>query len=202
MPFPFSNKALLLPCSTQGWRWMNAKKNTEGGHWFIWLMTGLQIAVILGFFFGLWLLFQDYQFSRRAAPAQAEVVDIVYSDRFSAVRGATGGINIYPVFSFIDQNGTRQTVKPIVAMSGRFRIGDIRDILFDPANPSQRVQLAGWRFYTGIGGIILLVTTPMAGIFIWGQIRHKSQKNQQRLRRNRKARERRARIKAEKEKND
>lgn len=178
---------------------MNAKKSTRDGRWFIWLITGFQIAVILGFFFGLWLLFQDYQFSRRAAPTQAEIVDIEYTDRFNAVRGTTGGTNVYPVFTFTDQNGVPQTVKPIVAMNGRFRIGDMRDILFDPANPNQRVQLAGWRFYTGIGGIILLVTAPMAGLFIWGQIRQKSRKNQQRLQRNRKARERRARKKAEKQ---
>ncbi len=179
---------------------MNAKKTTEGGHWFIWLVAGFQIIVILGFFCGLWLLYQDFQFSRRAAPTQAEIVDIEYSDRFSGVRGSTGGTNVYPVFSFTDQNGARQTVKPIVAMNGPFRIGDIRNILFDPANPSKRVQLAGWRFYTGIGGIILLVTAPMAALFIWGQIRQKTPENQQRLRRNRKARERRARKRAEKNK--
>ncbi len=170
-----------------GWPWMSAK----GTHWFIWLSAGFQAIVVLGFFFGLWLLFQDFQFSRRAALTQAEVVNIEYSDRFSAVRGATGGTNTYPVFAFTDQNGAPQTVKPMVAMNGRFRIGESRKILYDPVNPSARVQLADWRFYTGLGGIILLVTAPMAALFIWGQIRQKSRRNQQRRKRNRMARERR-----------
>ncbi len=178
---------------------MSAKKKAGGGHWFIWLVTGFQVLVVLGFFFGLWLLFQDFQFSRRAASTQAEIVDIEYSSSSNGLRWSTQSLNTFPVFSFTDQNGTPQTVKPIVAMDGRFRIGETREILFDPADPSARVQLIGWRFYTGIGGIILLVTTPIVILGIWGRVRGKSHKNQQRLKRNRKARERRARRKAEKQ---
>lgn len=180
---------------------MNAKKPAESKHWFIWFMAGFQVVVVLGFFFGLWLLFQDFQFSRRAITTQAEIVDIEYVQGQSGVRGTTGGISVYPVFSFTDQNGDKQSVKPIVAMNGPFSIGENREIIFDPTNPSARVQLIGWQFYTGIGGIVVLVTAPMAALFFWGYIRQNSRKNQQRLTRNRKARERRARLKAEKQAN-
>ena len=178
---------------------MSAKKAADSGRWFIWLMTGFQALIVLGFFLGLWLLLQDFQFYRRAITTQAEIVDIEYSQAQSGVRGTTGSLNIYPVFSFIDQNSGKQSVKPIVAMQGPFSIGENREIMFDPANPSKRVQLVGWQFYTGIGGILLLVTAPIAALFIWGQVRQKSRKNQQRRARNQKARERRARQKPEKQ---
>ena len=161
-------------------------------------MIIFQITVVLGFFIGLYLLYQDFSFSRRAVLTQGEVVDIDYSDRTSGLRASNSGLNIYPTFAFTDPAGNRQEVKPIVAMDGRFRLGDMRDILIDPANPSARVALADWRFYMGIGGIVLMATAPMAALFIWAQIRQRLRKNQQRLRRNRKARERRARLKAEK----
>jgi len=170
----------------------------EGKHWFIWFMIIFQLTVVLGFFIGLYLLYQDFSFSRRAVLTQGEIVDIDYSDRISGVRAANGGLNIYPTFAFTDPEGNRQTVKPIVAMDGRFSLGDRRDILIDPANPSTRVVLAGWRFYMGIGGIVIMVTAPMAALFIWAQIRLKLRKKRQRLKRNRRARERRARLKAEK----
>ena len=46
----------------------------EGKHWFIWFMIIFQITVVLGFFFRLYLLYQDFSFSRRAVLTQGEVV--------------------------------------------------------------------------------------------------------------------------------
>jgi hypothetical protein len=177
---------------------MNAKKSPQPTHWMVKLIIGFQALFILGFFIGLWLLYQDFSFYRRAASTQGEIVDIQTSSTVTTVRGAMPSRNNFPVFTFIDQNGAPQTVRSIVAMDGRFTVGETRTILFDPENPSARVELEGWQFYTGIGGIVLLVTAPITLLFAWGFIRQKRLKQQKRLRRNRKARERRARIKAEK----
>ncbi len=170
----------------------------EGKHWLVWFIILLQATVVFGFFIGLYLLYQDYSFSRRAVLTSGEVVRIDYGKSVSGMPYATTEINIFPTFAYTDQSGHRQTVTPIVAMAGHFRIGEVHDILIDPTNPTARVALAGWQFYMGIGGITLMATTPMTFIIVWAHIRQKQLENQKRLRRNRKARERRARIKAEK----
>ncbi len=166
----------------------------------VYLVIGLQIAVFAGFFIGLWLLYADYSFSRRAVATEGRVVEIRTTTSPATVTGMMPGISIFPVFEFTDQTGTKQRVSPAVAMPGKFRIGESRNIIFDPAHPEARVQLAGWRFYTGIGGITLMATAPMALIFGWAYIREKRRKEAKRRARNRKARERRARLKAEKDK--
>ena len=168
------------------------------GGWLVVLMKSVGVLIAALFIFGLWLVYNDIVLSSRGIKVQAEIVAVAQETSSNGLRFSDNSTTYFPTFSFADQNGDIRVVKAVVGFSTPFRVGEKRDVFYNPTDPTSPVRLAEWSLFKGMGALILYITTPMILMILYSRWRGQSPENQTRHRRNKLARERRTRAKTQK----
>jgi len=177
----------------------NDQTETNDANWFFYLIYGFQLLMVLALAFGLWTLYNDINFARKAVGVKAEIIAIDYSTSSSGLPYSNSSTTTFPTFSFRDSNGNKQIVRTRISMNGSFKVGDQLQILHLPDSPSSGVTLQNWRWYKGFGMLIIAASLPFVLMFGWSLLPKQRQQHNKRQEKNRKAREYRAKKRHEKQ---